>query len=43
LLRLQIEGSDEVLLARVSAYSCEKLGLQPSMKLFAQVKSVALL
>jgi molybdate transport system ATP-binding protein len=43
LLRLQVEGSDEVLLARVSAYSCEKLGLQPSMKLFAQVKSVALL
>lgn len=43
LLRLQIVGSEEGLLARVSAYSCEKLNLTIGMALFAQVKSVALL
>ncbi|MDX1489992.1 MAG: molybdenum ABC transporter ATP-binding protein [Pseudohongiellaceae bacterium] len=43
LLSLLPQGSSDVLLARVSAFSCEKLGLQEGMSLYAQVKSVALL
>lgn len=43
LLCLEVEGSKETLLARVSGYSVQNLCLTADMKLFAQVKSVALL
>ena len=39
--RLEVQG--QALLARISHRSVERLGLQPGMPLWAQVKAVALL
>ena len=40
LVRLQL--GDEQLLARITRYSLDQLGLYPGLRLWAQIKSVAL-
>lgn len=40
LIKLDVAGSD--LLAHISELSCQRLGLTPGLKLFAQIKTVAL-
>ena len=42
LVALELDGGG-ALLSRITRWSCEELGLQPDMPVFAQVKSVALL
>jgi molybdate transport system ATP-binding protein len=41
LVRLDVSGT--VLLARITRRSCDQLGVQPGQRLWAQIKSVALL
>ncbi len=41
-IKLRLRGDDN-LLARISDYSCQKLGLQPGHRLYAQIKTAALL
>jgi len=41
LVRLDLAG--QPLLARITRYSCDQLGLQPGQMLWAQIKAVALL
>ncbi len=43
LVRVRLRGTDELLLARISEYSCQELGVAENMHLYAQIKAVALI
>lgn len=43
LVQLRLADSDEILLARISEYSCQQLGIASGMEIFCQIKAVALL
>ncbi len=43
LVQLRLEGSQEMLLARISQYSCQQLGISPGIGIYCQIKAVALL
>lgn len=43
LVQLRLDESEEVLLARISEYSCHQLRVVPGMEIFCQIKTVALL
>lgn len=43
LVRVRLRGTDELLLARISEYSCQELGITENMNLYAQIKAVALI
>ena len=40
---VEIDGSGQTLLSRITRRSCDQLELRPGMEVFAQVKSVALI
>ena len=43
LVQLRLKGSAELLLARISEYSCQQMALVPGINIYCQIKSVALL
>ncbi|MDO8270514.1 MAG: molybdenum ABC transporter ATP-binding protein [Gammaproteobacteria bacterium] len=43
LIQLRLAGSDELLLARISEYSCQQMGLINGMDIYCQIKAIALL
>ena len=43
MVQLQLADSAEILLARISEYSCQQMKIVPEMEIFCQIKAVALL
>lgn len=43
LVQLRLARSDELLLARISEYSCQQMGLINGMNIYCQIKAIALL
>lgn len=43
LVRVRLRGTEELLLARISQYSCQELEIANNMNLYAQIKAVALI
>lgn len=43
LVQLRLARSDELLLARISEYSCQQMGLAEGMSIYCQIKAIALL
>ena len=43
LVQLRLARSDELLLARISEYSCQQMGLVAGMSIYCQIKAIALL
>ncbi|MES3006429.1 MAG: molybdenum ABC transporter ATP-binding protein [Pseudomonadota bacterium] len=43
LVQLRLTGSDELLLARISEYSCQQMQLKSGINIYCQIKAIALL